>query len=157
MAIKVIEPKELGKPAGMYSYGMLASDGELLVVAGQTGTDGSGKLAGPDIASQTKQSLENIRAVVTAAGCSMRDIIRFQTFLTRAEDLDAFRKARGEAYLGYFGKGPYPPNTLLVISRLAAPDYLVEIEALAWKRAKPVAAPKVKVAARKAKPARKRR
>jgi len=156
MAVKVIEPKELGKPAGMYSYGMLASGGDLLVVAGQTGTDATGKVAGLDIASQARQSLENIRAVVTAAGCSMRDIIRFQTFLTRAEDLDAFRKARAEAYSAYFGKGPYPPNTLLVISRLAHPDYLVEIEALAWKRAAPAAAPKAKAAGRKA-PARKRR
>jgi len=156
MAIKVIEPKELGKPAGMYSYGMLAS-GDLLVVAGQTGTDATGKVAGYDIASQTKQSLENIRAVVTAAGCSMRDIVRFQTFLTRAEDLDAFRKARGEAYRAYFGDGPYPPNTLLVISRLAHPDFLVEIEALAVKRARPAAAPKAKTATRKRPVARKRR
>ena len=156
MAIKVIEPKELGKPAGMYSHGMLAS-GELLVVAGQVGADGTGKLAGYDIVSQAKQSLENIRAVVTAAGCSMRDIVRFQTFLTRAEDLDAFRRARQEAYLGYFGKGPYPPNTLLVISRLAHPDYLVEIEALAVKRAPPAAAPKAKAAKRKAPAARGRR
>jgi len=157
MPIKVIEPKELGKPAGMYSNGMLASDGELLVVAGQTGADATGRVAGPDIASQTKQSLESIRAVVVAAGCSMRDIIRFQTFLTRAEDLDAFRRARGEAYRLYFGDGPYPPNTLVVVSRLAAPEYLVEIEALAWKRAKPAAAPKAKASARKARPARKRR
>jgi enamine deaminase RidA (YjgF/YER057c/UK114 family) len=156
MAVKVIEPKELGKPAGMYSYGMLASGGDLLVVAGQTGTDATGKVAGLDIASQTKQSLDNIRAVVTAAGCSMRDIIRFQTFLTRAEDLDAFRKARADAYRASFGDGPYPPNTLLVISRLAHPDYLVEIEALAWKHARPAAAPKAKAARRKA-PARKRR
>lgn len=156
MAIKVIEPKELGKPAGMYSHGMLAS-GELLVVAGQVGADGTGKLAGYDIVSQAKQSLENIRAVVTAAGCSMRDIVRFQTFLTRAEDLDAFRRARGEAYRTYFGDGPYPPNTLLVISRLAHPDYLVEIEALAVKRARPVAAPKAKAAPRKRPAARKRR
>lgn len=156
MAIKVIEPKELGKPAGMYSHGMLAS-GELLVVAGQVGADGTGKLAGYDIVSQAKQSLENIRAVVTAAGCSMRDIVRFQTFLTRAEDLDAFRRARGEAYRTYFGNGPYPPNTLLVISRLAHPDYLVEIEALAVKRVPPAAAPKAKAATRKRPAARKRR
>lgn len=156
MAIKVIEPKELGKPAGMYSHGMLAS-GELLVVAGQVGADGTGKLAGYDIVSQAKKSLENIRAVVTAAGCSMRDIVRFQTFLTRAEDLDAFRRARGEAYRTYFGDGPYPPNTLLVISRLAHPDYLVEIEALAVKRAPPAAAPKAKAATRKRPAARKRR
>jgi enamine deaminase RidA (YjgF/YER057c/UK114 family) len=156
MAIKVIEPKELGKPAGMYSHGILASGGELLVVAGQTGADATGRVAGPDIASQTKQSLENIRAVVTAAGCSMKDIIRFQTFLTRAEDLDGFRKARAEVYARYFGSGPYPPNTLLVISRLAHPDYLVEIEALAWKRARPTPAPKAKAATRRP-AARKRR
>lgn len=156
MALKVIAPKELGAPVGMYSHGVVAS-GDLVVVAGQVGTDATGKVAGPDIVSQAKQALANVRAVVTAAGCSMRDIIRFQTFLTRAEDIDGFRKARTEAYPTYFGQGPYPPNTLLVISRLAYPEYLVEIEAMAVKHARPAPAPKPKAPRKKAPAARKRR
>ena len=49
MAVKVLVPKELGKPLGMYSHGVIAPGGELVVVAGQVGMDAAGKLAGPDV------------------------------------------------------------------------------------------------------------
>ncbi len=61
----------------------------------------------------------------------MRDIVRLQTFLTRAEDIPGFMKARAEVFPGYFPDGVYPPNTLVVVSRLVRPELLVEIEAMA--------------------------
>jgi len=87
--------------------------------------------------------------VVEAAGCSMRDIVRLQTFLTHAEDIDGFMKARAEVFPGYFPDGVYPPNTLLIISRLVKPELLVEIEAMAVRPAKAAGTPR-----RAAKPAR---
>jgi enamine deaminase RidA (YjgF/YER057c/UK114 family) len=86
---------------------------------------------GDDVGSQTKQALENVRTVVEAAGCTMRDIVRLQTFLTRGEDIAGFMKARGEVFPSYFPDKIYPPNTLLVVSRLVRPELLVEIEAMA--------------------------
>lgn len=159
MAIKVLRPKELGQPIGMYSHGVVAPGGELVVVAGQVGMDGTGRLAGADVIAQTRQAFENVRAVLAAAGCTMRDIIRFQTFLTRAEDIEGFMQARRELYPTYFPDGTYPPNTLLVISRLVRPELLVEIEAMAAKPVRPAAVPKPKAraATRKARAARKRR
>lgn len=128
---KVIAPKELGAPLGMYSHGMAAPAGELVVVAGQVGMDGSGNVVWGDVGAQTKQALENVRAVLGAAGCTMRDVVRLQTFLTRAEDIPGFIKARSEVFPTYFPNGAYPPNTLLVVSRLVRPELLVEIEAMA--------------------------
>jgi enamine deaminase RidA (YjgF/YER057c/UK114 family) len=133
---KVIEPKKLGAPLGMYSHGMVAPGGEIVVVAGQVGIGPGGRVAEGDVVAQTKQALDNVRAVVEGAGCAMRDVVRFQTFLTRAEDLPGFMKARSEVFPGYFPDGVYPPNTLLVISRLVRPELLVEIEAMAVRPAR---------------------
>jgi len=136
----------------MYSHGMVAPGGELVVVAGQVGVGQGGEVAAGDVVAQTKQALDNVRAVVEAAGCSMRDIVRLQTFLTHAEDIDGFWKAGAEVFPGYFPDGVYPPNTLLIISRLVKPELLVEIEAMAVRPAKAAGAPR-----RAAKPARRAR
>ncbi len=146
---KAVTPKKFGAPLGMYSHGMVAPGGELVVVAGQVGVGQGGEVAAGDVVAQTKQALDNVRAVVEAAGCSMRDIVRLQTFLTHAEDIDGFMKARAEVFPGYFPDGVYPPNTLLIISRLVKPELLVEIEAMAVRPAKAAGTPR-----RAAKPAR---
>src|SRR4030095_10708326 len=82
------------------------------------------------------QAFENVRAVLAAAGCAMTDVVRFQTFLTRADDIDRFMQARREVFPRYFPGGVYPPNTLLIVSRLVEPDLLVEIEAMAVRPAR---------------------
>jgi len=146
-----IVPKSFGPPLGMYSHGMIARGGELVVVAGQVGLTAEGRVPGDDVVSQTKQALENVRTVVEAAGCTMRDVVRLQTFLTRAEDIAGFMKARQEVFPGYFPDKVYPPNTLLVVSRLVRPELLVEIEAMAVRRGG------AKRAAKKRAPSRSRR
>jgi 2-iminobutanoate/2-iminopropanoate deaminase len=139
---KAVTPKKFGAPLGMYSYGMVAPGGEILVVAGQVGMGQGGEVAGGDVVAQTKQALDNVRTVVEAGGCSMRDIVRLQTFLTHAEDIPGFMKARAEVFPGYFPDGVYPPNTLLIISSLVKPELLVEIEAMAVRPAKAPTAPR---------------
>jgi 2-iminobutanoate/2-iminopropanoate deaminase len=139
---KAVTPKKFGAPLGMYSHGMIAPCGEIVVVAGQVGIGQGGEVAIGDVVAQTKQALDNVRAVVEAAGCSMRDVVRLQTFLTHAEDIPGFMKARAEVFPGYFPDGVYPPNTLLIITRLVKPELLVEIEAMAVRPAKAATAPR---------------
>ena len=154
MAPRAVTGKTLGPPLGMYSHGMTAAPGELIVVAGQVGME-AGRVVGPgDVAAQTRQALANVDAVLRAAGASMQDVIRFQTFLTSAADIDGFMRGRREAFPGYFPGGVYPPNTLLVVSRLVNPELLVEIEAMAVKAS---AAPARARVAAKGKPAGKRK
>lgn len=131
---RVIAPKALGAPIGMYSHGMAAPAGELVVVAGQVGMRPDGGLAGADVGSQTRQALENVRAVLEAGGCRWRDVVRLQTFLTSADDIPGFMRARQEVFPGYFPDKAWPPNTLLVVSRLVRPELRVEIEAMAVRR-----------------------
>ena len=146
-----IVPKSFGPPLGMYSHGMVARAGELVIVAGQVGLNADGRVPGDDVVSQTKQALENVRTVVEAAGCTMRDVVRLQTFLTRASDIGGFMKAREEVFPGYFPDKVYPPNTLLVVGRLVRPELLVEVEAMAVRPARRATKPAKK------KPARRRR
>ena len=156
--MRAVTSKTLGPTFGMYSHGMVAPGGELVVVAGQVGADRAGKLVGPgDMVTQTRQAFENVRAVLEAAGSGVRQIVRFQTFLTHAADIEGFMQARKELFPRYFPDGVYPPNTLLVVSRLVVPELLVEIEAMAVKPAGAVAkapAPARKPAAKRARAAR---
>jgi 2-iminobutanoate/2-iminopropanoate deaminase len=134
--VRAVTSKTLGPTFGMYSHGMIAPGGELVVVAGQVAADRAGKLVGPgDAVAQTRQAFENVRAVLEAAGSSMRQVVRFQTFLTHAADIEGFMQARKELFPRYFPDAVYPPNTILVVSRLVLPDLLVEIEAMAVKPA----------------------
>src|SRR4051794_34420541 len=133
----------------MYSHGMIARGGELVIVAGQVGLKADGRVPGDDVVSQTKQALENVRTVVEAAGCTMRDVVRLQTFLTRASDIGGFMKAREEVFPGYFPDKVPPPNTLLVVSRLVRPELRVEVEAMAVRPARRATKPAKKKTARR--------
>jgi len=144
-----IVPKSFGPPLGMYSHGMIARGGDLVIVAGQVGLNADGRVPGDDVVSQTKQALENVRTVVEAAGCTMRDVVRLQTFLTRPGDIGGFMKAREELFPTYFPDKVYPPNTLLVVGRLVRPELPVEVEAMAIRPARRAGKPAKKKAARR--------
>ena len=152
--MKAITPKGFGAPLGMYSHGVVAKPGELVVVAGQVGMSETGQVAVDDVVAQTKQAFENVRSVIEAGGCAMRDVVRLQTFLTRAADIPGFMKARSELFPRYFPDGVYPPNTLLVISQLVRPELLVEIEAIAVCRRPGRAAPAPRKTAARRRPRR---
>jgi len=149
MPPRAVTSDALGPTLGMYSHGMVVPAGEIIVVAGQVGMDAAGHLVGPgDVVAQTKRAYANIEAVLRAAGASMRDVVRFQTFLIYRSDIDGFMQARREVFAGCYPDGVYPPNTILVVSWLVKPELLVEIEAMAVRPA-PAALP-----AEAAKPAR---
>ena len=155
---KPVASKDLGPALGMYSHGMTAPAGEIVVVAGQVGVNRAGKVVGPgDVGAQTKQALDNVGAVLRAAGCGMGDVIRFQPFLTHAADIEGFMQARHEVFPRHFPGGAYPPNTLLIVSRLVKPELLVEIEAMAVRPAKVAAAKAPKSPRQAAKPAKRPR
>jgi enamine deaminase RidA (YjgF/YER057c/UK114 family) len=153
MAPRAVTGKTLGPPLGMYSHGLTAGPGELVVVAGQVGMAAGRVVGHGDVGAQTRQALVNVEAVLKAAGATMKDVIRFQTFLTSAADIDGFMQARRGAFPAYYSDGVFPPNTLLVVSRLVHPDLLVEIEAMAVKSA---SAPRVRAARKPAKRAQRR-
>ena len=106
---KIIAPPGT-KPGGNYSQGILV-DGTLYV-SGQAGEDSAGKIPA-DFDAEVKQSLDNIEAVLNAAGMSSADVVSVQVFL---KDAAKFQRMNA-VYTSYF-KEPRPTRTTVVVARL---------------------------------------
>jgi enamine deaminase RidA (YjgF/YER057c/UK114 family) len=146
MPRKVLAPTGDGKPIGMYSAGFAVDPAGLVFVAGQVAMDADGRVVGAgDFRAQADQVYRNLAAVLAEAGCTVRDVVKFTTFLVRNEDWAAYAEWRKAEYPRLFPDGVYPANTGLVVRELARPELLLEIEAIA---ARPGRAPRA--AARRA-------
>ena len=111
------------KPGGSYSQGIRA--GQLVYTAGQVGIDpATGELAGESIEAQTKQVLENIKAVLAAGGASLADVVKVTAFLT---DMSQFA-GYDAVYRTYF---PEPRPARSSVGAALAGNFLVEIEVVA--------------------------
>jgi enamine deaminase RidA (YjgF/YER057c/UK114 family) len=127
-----VNPPSLMRPVG-YSHGWEARGGRLLVVSGQVARDAEGKVVGAgDLVAQFRQVCENLRAVVTAAGGSMTDVVRLTIYVTDVPAYKAHLEPIGRVYREYFGRH-YPAMTLVGVRDLfdAADGCLIEIEATA--------------------------
>jgi enamine deaminase RidA (YjgF/YER057c/UK114 family) len=126
MAKQIIKPSTMPKPSG-YSYA-IKKTGTPLFISGQVGIDNAGRIVGDgDAAAQTEQVFRNLRTVVQAAGGTMDDIVKLTIFVTDP----AYRSAVVAGRQNHFKEGEYPASTYLVVSALAVPQLLVEIEAVA--------------------------
>jgi 2-iminobutanoate/2-iminopropanoate deaminase len=115
----------LAEPISHYTDAVVA--GDLLFVSGLVGIDGDGALVGgDDVAAQTRQVFENLRAVLQAAGCGFEDVVKVTVYLTDVDDRPKLNPVRQEV----FGEAR-PASTLVEVSRLAVPGAKVEIEAVA--------------------------
>lgn len=100
--------------------------GDFIFVSGQVPVDASGSPVGGDIAKQTRQSLENVKAALALAGADMSDVVKTMVWLQDARDFGGFNKT----YAEYFSTNP--PARSTAESRLMI-DIKVEIEAIAYK------------------------
>lgn len=98
--------------------------GNLLFVSGQLALRG-GKIFGDDVAEQTGLVLDAIAEQLEAHGASMSAVVKTSVWLTRVEDFAAFNAAYAQRF-----SEPYPARST-VISALALPGALVEIDAIA--------------------------
>jgi len=115
-----------------FSYSQAVRMGDLIFVAGQVAEDAKGELVGKDdIRAQTVQVFENLRLVLEAAGSGL-DLVGKVTVLTTSL---AYRAVIHEIRAKVFGPtGHYPASTLAVITSLAKPEFLVEVDAVALVR-----------------------
>jgi 2-iminobutanoate/2-iminopropanoate deaminase len=107
-----------------FSVGIRANG--FVFTAGQVGTDPhTGQIAGPDVASQTRQCIANVQAVLEAGGSSLAQLVKTTVFLADMRTFDEMNTVYRELI-------PEPrPGRSTVEARLARPDILVEIEAVA--------------------------
>lgn len=100
--------------------------GNLVFVSGTVGFRPDGSVAAGGFPAQMRQTMDNLAAVLEAAGSSLDRLVKVNVILTAMENFGAMN----EIYRTYFRDGEYPPRTTIE-ARLARPDLLVEIEAVA--------------------------
>jgi 2-iminobutanoate/2-iminopropanoate deaminase len=123
----LLQSSKLAKPAGIFSSGVKVPVGNLIFVSGQVARNAAGETVGKgDIRAQTRQTLENVKAVLEAAGATMDDIVKVTVFVTDVSHLTAIHEVRAE----YF-KRDYPASTLVEVKSLVSPELMIEIEAIA--------------------------
>jgi enamine deaminase RidA (YjgF/YER057c/UK114 family) len=132
MGRKVLAPTADAKPIGMYSAGFAVEPARLVFVSGQVAMNAEGHVVGEgDIKAQAAQVYRNLAAVLAEAGCTLRDVVKFTTFLVRNADWTPFAEWRRAEYAKLFPDGVYPANTGVVVVELARPTLLLEVEAVA--------------------------
>jgi len=131
--VKMFNPDTLGKPLSQYSHiARVKGAGELVFIAGQIATDKSGNLVGADdFDAQCKQVFANVEAALKAVGGGFGNVVQFTTYLVHSQDIAKLRAFRQREFSRWFPSGAYPPNTLLVVDRLANESYLLEIQTVA--------------------------
>jgi aminoacrylate peracid reductase len=124
MPYEVVVPKGSAPPLAPYSPG--AKAGNAVYVSGTLALDSNGNLVGKgDVKAQTRHVLETIKAVLEAAGGSMRDVTFNQIFLASMSDYAAMN----EVYREYFPDKP--PARYCIRADLVRPEFLVEIASIA--------------------------
>lgn len=122
-----INPPGLVKPNG-YSHVVVAADRRTVYIAGQVAFDSAGKLiGGSDFTAQAEQVFANLGRALASVGASFSDVVKSTTFVTDAKQVPTLREIRNR----YLDPKRPPANTLVVVSALARPELLIEIEAIA--------------------------
>jgi reactive intermediate/imine deaminase len=120
-----IRVEALAEPMSHFTDAVRA--GGFLYVSGVIAVDGDGRLVGgDDVVAQTRQVLDNMRAILEAGGCGFEDVVKVTIFLTDVDERPLINPLRQEA----FGAAR-PASTLVEVSRLVLPDARVEIECVA--------------------------
>ena len=128
MAKEQVRTGRVREPSGHFSQAIaIEAKGRMVFISGMTARRPDGSIAGiGDIEAQTRQVCENIKSAVESAGGSMDDICRVDVFVRNIEHFEKIHKVRRE----YF-KAPAPASTMVEVTKMVNPDYLIEISAIA--------------------------
>lgn len=128
--IRRINPPELGAPPS-YSQVVEVRAGRIVFIAGQTALDHEGQLVGGgDVATRATQVFRNLDIALRSVGCTPANLVKLTVFLRDMAHLAAYREAR-DRFFASVTPPAAPAVTLVEVSRLYGPDFLIEIEAVA--------------------------
>ena len=119
---------KLRQPNGHFSQATaIEARGKLVFISGMTARRPDGSIAGiGNIEEQTRQVCENVKAAVEAAGGTLADVCRVDVYVRNIENFEIIHRVRRE----YF-EAPLPASTMVEVSKMVSPDYLIEISAIA--------------------------
>ena len=124
--VERLQPEGMSPNENRYTH--VIKVGPWVFIAGQTASNERGDVVGVgDATAQVEQVFKNLAKAAESVGGTLADIVKTTTYVVGEEHLDAVRAARA----GRFGAAP-PTSTLVVVSRLARPEFIVEIEAVAY-------------------------
>lgn len=133
--VQYINPEGACEAQGQYAHTSRIPGIPLYFIAGQLAVGSKGEVVGTnDFEAQFRQVFDNMGAVLKGLGLDFNDIVRFNTYLKSADDIDNFKKYRSEVFPTLFEGELFPPNTLLVIDRFVKEEFLLEVEAVAYAR-----------------------
>ncbi|MCL4868700.1 MAG: RidA family protein [Anaerolineae bacterium] len=131
MSKQIITPPELVPPRG-FNHGILCEGGRTLFLAGQDASDNTGQIVAPgDLVAQYEQVLQNLRAVVQAAGGQMSDIVKLNIFVSNRDDYVSKLEEIGRVHKQYFGRH-YPAMALFEVTGFFQKAALIELEGFAY-------------------------
>jgi enamine deaminase RidA (YjgF/YER057c/UK114 family) len=129
-SITRINPPELGTPPG-YSQVVEVTASRIIFIAGQTALDRDGSLIGKnDFAAQAEQVFRNLSFALQASGCTAANLVKLTVFLTDMDNLASYRDARNRFFASVTPPAA-PAVTLVEVSKLYGPEFMIEIEAIA--------------------------
>ena len=124
--VKRYDVENVRSPGGRFSHiGEIGPNARVFHLAGQTGTGPDGTI-GEDIEEQVRLVYRNIKTVLTECGMGFENLAKITVYLTSPDFVEIHRAIQKEAL-----EGIVPASTLLIVSRLARPQLLVEVEAVA--------------------------
>ena len=130
MPVERIQPAGLSQPvvnAGQASYAHVVKAGNTVYISGQVARNADGEVVGKgDIEAQVTQVFENLKTAMAAVNGDLRNLVKVVIYLTDPRFRDAIRLIQPR-YL----RDELPASTMVIVKGLAAPEYLVEIDAIA--------------------------
>jgi enamine deaminase RidA (YjgF/YER057c/UK114 family) len=130
--LEIMNPETAAPPVGPYSQIAVAGPGaRVAFIAGQVAADEQGELLGVgSFRDQFRYAFANLGRALEALGASFDDLAFVRGYLSRAENLPAYREERERFYAEACTHSP-PPTTTLVVAGLYHPDCLLEVDAVA--------------------------
>ena len=126
--LRYSNPDGMTKPTAYSQVVEVNGPHRIVFIAGQTGVDAGGKAA-QGFRAQAMQVFENIKTALNSVGGDFEHVVKLTTYLTDIEqNADAYREVRASFFAN---KATLPASTLLQVTRLANPSYLIEVEAMA--------------------------
>lgn len=126
-SIRISSPPTLAKPRG-YSHVAEVMSGRTVYIAGQLAQDKDGKVVGPgDFRAQCVQVFENLKLALASVGADFTHVVKLTNYFTDMAHVEAFREVRAQ----YVNTQQPPASTAVQVVRLARPEMLIEVEAVA--------------------------